>query len=200
MSANYIDLSGSTFTVTPDGKYCFNLKSLVNGNTRTSQECFPITKDTYSDRVLCMTRSIMTAYGAYLEGTGATDINSTVRQKVYDEIIKQFLPTIKNWDLCDAQKFVSVYLSHVDQVLLKDSKISETMNQLGESIAAALRHNGCVSASDESSSSRQMAWYVWLLIILGVVAVLGAGWYGWKRYKTNQPIHKSPLSLRRRAR
>jgi len=204
MPSHYIDLSGSTFAVTPDGKYCFNLKASVHGNVGTSQECFPITKDTYADRVLCMTRAIMSAYSAYVAGTGASSIVGPKQQTIYDEIVRQFLPTIKSWDLCDSKKFVSTYLSHVDNVLLKDSPISETLNQLGQSLDAALKANGCAQ-STTGSSNDQLAWYIWVLIVLGVVVVSVAVWYGWKRYRSNQPQpHKSSSAShstsRRRAR
>ena len=192
MPSNYIDLSGSTFAVTPDGKYCFNLKFSVHGNVGTSQECFPITKDTYADRVLCMTRAIMSAYSAYVAGTGASSVVGPKQQTIYDEIVQQFLPTIKNWDLCDAEKFVYTYLSHVDNILLKDSQMSETLNQLGQSLHVALKDNGCLKSTSGSSSNDQLAWYIWMLIALGVVVVSVAVWYGWKRYRSNQPQpHKS---------
>jgi hypothetical protein len=189
----YIDVSQSSFTITPDGKYCYEFKAKINGQTIHSNNCFKITSDSFSDRVLCMSSAITNAYFAYVKGTGATAIVDATQQQVFNEVVLQFLSAIKSWGLCDVDKFMAVHQKYIDDMPLKVPQVIALMNQQSQLIKTALTVNGCKNNNNTpSGSSSYWEWYSWVALVVGIVIVCGGLWWVWKQKTTNASALVTP--------
>jgi hypothetical protein len=192
-SPKFIDLSKTTFTITPDGKYCSFVAAIVNGKTfsTSSPKCYNITSDTYKDRVLCIGNAISEAYHFYIEGTGATSVTDETKQEVYNSIVQQFLSTIHAWDMCDTSKFVTAYNDEVNNTPVVNIQVIKVLKQHINNVSVALFANNCGTPS--SSKSRPV--YFWVLLTLGVLLIIGAilgGWYWYhKSKKSSNPMSSS---------
>ena len=191
-SPKFLDLTKTTFTITPDGKYCSFVVAVVNGKTfsTSSPKCYDITSDTYRDRVICIGNAISEAYHFYIEGTGATSVTDETKQEVYNSIVQQFLPTIHKWDMCDAGKFTSVYDGEVNNTPAVNVQVAQVLKQHINNINVALSANDCKTPS---TSGRPL--YFWILLFLGILIVVGSIWGGWMWYqrskKTSAPVSSS---------
>jgi hypothetical protein len=192
-SPKILDLTKTTFTITPDGKYCSFVVAVVNGKTfsTSSPKCYEITSDTYRDRVICIGNAISEAYHFYIEGTGATSVTDETKQGVYNSIVQQFLPTIHEWNMCNADKFTSVYNDEVNNTPAVNVQVAQVLKQHINNVNVAFSVNGCRTPS--SSGSRPL--YFWILLFLGLFLVVGSIWGGWMWYqsskKTSTPVSSS---------
>lgn len=195
-SPKFLDLSKTTFTITPDGKYCSFVVATVNGKTlaAASPKCYKISSDTYQDRVFCIGNSIAEAYKFYTEGTGTISVTDDTKQQVYNSIVQQFLPTIQKWNMCDADKFVTAYNNAVNSIPVINVQVSSLLKQHINDVGAALKANGCGSSSGGSAAR---PWYFWLLLVLGILLVLAVVWGGWNWYQKSKNSSSSSSSTRR---
>lgn len=189
-TSSLIDLTGSSLSVSNDGsQYCYTIVANVNGKKYNKKKCRPLTKDTVMDRVLCFGAAVDEAVEIYKQGVGATQLDDSAKQEIYNDIIKQFLPNIKSWEICDPALISSTY----DKVMqmMHMSTTSQSIVDLQKHLQLinnSLETYGCSSSSESRTSSLTMKWYVWIIIALVVVSVIVfAGWKYMERKKRSNP-------------
>lgn len=183
-TGSLIDLTGSSLSISNDGsQYCYTIMADVNGKKYNQKKCRPLTKDTVMDRVLCFGAAVDAAIEFYKQGVGATQLDDSAKQEIYNDIIEQLLPDIKAWEICDPALISSTY----DQVI-KMMHMSTTSQSIVDVqkhlqlINSALETHGCSATTFISKSSITTRWYVWLIIALAVLCVVVvAGWMYMKR-------------------
>ena len=174
----YIDLSKTQFTITPDGQYCYTIDATVNNKPVQGHECWTISSNTFSDRVNCMCDAINNAYYGYKKSIGASDITASEQQLVYNDIVRQYLPFIKQWQLCDAVQFMNTRDNYLNSRGYKDKAIFELMAQQSTLIQNALIANQCGGTVVLGMSTFEK----WFLIILAVIIGILVIWFLWRRF------------------
>lgn len=191
-TGSLIDLAGSSLSVSNDGsQYCYTIVANVNGKKYNQNKCRPLTKDTVMDRVLCFGAAVDAAVEFYKQGVGATQLNDSSKQEIYNDIIKQLLPNIKAWEICDPALISSTYDKVMQMMHMSTtSQATVDVQKHLQLINNSLETHGCTSSSSASSStsSTTMKWYVWLIIVLAVVGVIVfAGWvYMYRKKGSNR--------------
>jgi hypothetical protein len=189
----YIDLSKTQFSMTPDGQYCYTIDATtVNNKPVQGHECWKISSNTFSDRVNCMCDAINNAFYGYKQSVGATDISVSEQQLIYNDIVRQFLPFINQWQLCDGVQFMTTRDNYLNSQGYKDKAVFDLMALQSTLISNALIENQCagsVSVSGGMSSTAKLA-----LIILAIVVAIAAIWFLWRRYGPNASSSSSSSS------
>lgn len=197
-TGSLIDLTGSSLSISSDGsQYCYTIVANVNGKKFNQKKCRPLTKDTVMDRVLCLGAAVDAALEFYKQGVGASQLDDSAKQEIYNDIVKQLLPNIKVWEICDPALISSTY-DKVTQ-MLHMSTTSQAVVDLQKHLKLlnnALSTNGCTSPSS-SSGTTTIKWYVWLIIALAVVSVLALA--VWKYMDRKKGTSKLSSASRRRA-
>lgn len=197
-TGSLIDLTGSSLSISSDGsQYCYTIVANVNGKKFNQKKCRPLTKDTVMDRVLCLGAAVDAALEFYKQGVGASQLDDSAKQEIYNDIVKQLLPNIKAWEICDPALISSTY-DKVTQ-MLHMSTTSQAVVDLQKHLKLlnnALSTNGCTSPSS-SSGTTAIKWYVWLIIALAVVSVLALA--VWKYMDRKKGTSKLSSASRRRA-
>jgi len=160
-NTHFIDLSKTQFTITPDGQYCYTLDAVVNSKAVQGHECWTVSSDTFTDRVGCMCDAINNAYYGYQTSVGASYIAPADQQLIYNDIVRQFLPFIQRWQLCDRQKFMAARNQYVNSHGMKDKATFAIMDQQTKLIQKALDANQCGTQSN---------WEMW--VVGGFVIVI----------------------------
>ena len=180
-SSPYIDLSKTQFNVSVDGKYCYVLNATVNNKPVKGSECWSISSDTFSDRVGCMCDAINNAFYGYQQSIGATNISLEEQQAIYNDIVRQFIPFIKQWKLCDRKAFLAARKKLVQSYNLKDKNIQKIADQQTRLIDKALDVNSCGS---------DIKWWYWLIL---VVVLLGLVLLVWRMIRQSRAQESAEL-------
>ena len=160
----YFDLSKTTFTITPDNKFCFSLDTMMSGKpVKWEGECVLVSPDPFDSRVVTMANAINTTFGWYQETLGSP-IDPKTAQKLYDDIVRQYLPMIKNWGLADRVKFMQSLKKYYAAMKL-NKVITDNVTKQNAMISTALDNNLSILPSGDS------LWY-WVAIGVGVLVLL----------------------------
>jgi hypothetical protein len=146
------------------------------------------------DRVLCFGAAVDAAVEFYKQGVGATQLDDSAKQEIYNDIIKQLLPNIKAWEICDPALISSTYDKVIQMMHMSTTSQSIVdLHKHLQLINNSLETHGCSSSSASgSTTSTTMKWYVWLIIALIVLGlVLLAGWKYMERKKGSNPASSS---------
>lgn len=179
VKSSYIDLSKTQFTITPDGQYCYTIDATsVNNKPVQGHECWTISSDTFSDRVNCMCDAINNAYYGYKTSIGAADITASEKQLIYNDIVRQYLPFIKQWQLCDGVKFINARDNYLNSRGYKDKAMFELMSTQSTLIQNALDANQCSGSVVLGMSPFQKWFWIIIAIIVGILII----WFLWRRF------------------
>lgn len=170
-SSPYLDLSQSQFQVNLEGKYCYSIETTVNKHPIQAKECVQVVEDAYTNRVICLCNAISNAFHGYVAAIGATSLKPEDEQKVYNDIVRQFLNVIKEWELCDSTRFLAARQKALEQMnLLSNKKVQDLWQREGELLTVALAANACDTKGTVAAGLT--AWQ-WALVALAGAAVLG---------------------------
>ena len=183
----YIDLSKTQFTIASDGQYCYTIDATVNNNPVQGHECWSISSNTFQDRVNCMCDAITNAYFGYKKSIGASDITASEQQLIYNDIVRQYLPFIKQWQLCDAVQFMNTRDQFLTSRGFKDKAIFELMAQQSTLIQNALIANQCAGSVVLRMSTFEKWFFIILAVIIGILVI----WFLWRRFGSHDSTPSS---------
>jgi len=190
-SPDYIDLSGSRL-YGADNACCFQIVANVDGKKLNNEfkvvdnpdskkfnktKCYEIadSNDIMTTRIRCLSDAVATAYDFYNQGTSVPKEKRN-QSEVYHEIVIQLINDISGLGICNQ---TSLILSnpYFPETIKTQQEFENHLNILN----LTLEKHGCI----QNTSSSTTKWYVWIIIALVVIVILGLVAWKFSSQKTD---------------
>ena len=174
MSA-YVDLRNTQFTTDAEGACCYSIDTTVKGRPLQRRNCINISTDPYVNRVFCIEEASSYVLDQYLQALGpsfAQQVTPEELPRIYSDTIRQFLPTLRAWGLCDPDRFLQVRQQVLDQHQIPKEMV-QAMDFEYALLKQALAENNCQSGSSAVLPRWALVTVVVVAVVVGVALFAG---------------------------